>query len=90
MTHKTAEIVMDSKAQEFQDLIEHGDDFLKIELLRPAKKYYKKALELNIEPEKIRQKIEECDRLLNFEKRVVRILFVIAVVALTIWALVSN
>jgi len=81
---------MDSKAQEFQDLIEHGDDFLKIELLRPAKKYYKKALELNIEPEKIRQKIEECDRLLNFEKRVVRILLVIAVVALTIWALVSN
>jgi hypothetical protein len=90
MKLKTAEIVMDSKAQKFQDLIEHGDDFLKIELLRPAKKCYTQALELNIEPEKTRQKIAECDRLLTFEKRVVSILLVIATVAISLWAIVIH
>jgi hypothetical protein len=62
----------------FKDLMQHGDDFYKIELWRPAKKWYKKALELNIEPEKVSQKISECDRLLAFEVKVIWILAAIA------------
>lgn len=87
MTKKTADLVTDSTVQEFRDLIDHGDDFFKIELLRPAKKSYKKALELNIDQEKVQQKIAECDRLLTFEKRVVWILSAIAAAAILLWIL---
>lgn len=84
MTTKTADLVTDSTIQEFRDLINHGDDFFKIELLRPAKKCYKQALEFNIDPEKVKQKIAECDRLLTFEKRVVWILAAIMVTVIII------
>ena len=90
MTHKTAEIVTESKEREFRDLIDHGDDFFKIELLRPAKKCYKQALELNIDPEKVKHKIAECDRLLTFEKRVVWILASIVAAAIIIWIISKN
>ncbi len=56
------------------DLMQHGDDFLKIELLSPAKSWYKKALELNIESEKVEQKITECDLLLILDIKVFKIL----------------
>ncbi|MCX6237131.1 MAG: hypothetical protein NTY07_06155 [Bacteroidia bacterium] len=65
---------------EFIDLMQHGDDFFKIELLRPAKNYYKRALELNLEKEKVRQKITECDQLLAFERKVFLILAAVAAV----------
>ena len=64
----------------FLDLMRHGDNFLKIELLRPAKSYYEKALELNIETEKVKEKIAECDRLLAFELKVIWILVAISAV----------
>jgi hypothetical protein len=67
-------------------LMKHGDDFLKIQLLRPAKSWYQKALAMNIETEKVRKKIAECDKQLAFERKVIRILVVAAatVVALVI------
>jgi hypothetical protein len=52
MTKNTTDLVNDSIVQEFQGLIDQGNDFFKIELLRPAKKCYKKALELNIDQER--------------------------------------
>lgn len=64
--------------RKFLDLMRHGDNFLRIELLRPAKSYYKKALELNIDTYKVEQKIAECDRQLAFELKVIWILVIIA------------
>ena len=64
----------------FFDLMEHGDNFLKIELLRPAKSYYLKALELNLETEKVKEKIAECNRLLAIELKVIWILVAIGAV----------
>lgn len=64
--------------RKFLDLMRHGDNFLRIELLRPAKSYYKKALELNIDTYKVQQKIDECDRQLAFELKVIWILVIIA------------
>jgi len=66
--------------RKYLDLMRHGDNFLKIELLRPAKSYYQKALELNLETEKVKEKIAECDRLLAFEIKVIWILVAIALV----------
>ena len=80
MSHHTSEFASSPAERAFLDRMQHGDDFLKIELLRPAKKWYKKALELNIEPEKVKQKIAECDRLLAFEIKVIKILAAIAAV----------
>lgn len=78
MIHQSSEIPLSPAERKFIDLMQHGDDFFKIELLRPAKRYYNDALELNFETQKVRQKISECDRLLVFERKVFSILVVVA------------
>ena len=65
---------------EFRDAMQHADDFLKIELLRPAKKWYQKALEYNIEVTKVEQKIAECNRLIGFEHKIIWVVAILAVV----------
>jgi len=77
MENHSSEKAMCPAEIEYLDLIKRGDDFLKIQLLRPAKSWYQKALKLNIEPEKVRQKIAECDNQLAFERKVIRILIVV-------------
>lgn len=67
--------------RKFMDLMQHGDDFLKYDLLREAKAWYQKALSLNVktvEKERVREKIVECDRRLAFERRVILTLTAIA------------
>jgi len=71
--------------RDFKEFLQKGDDFFKIELLRPAKIWYSKALSLNIQTDKIIPKIEECDRLLSFENKVVKIILTIASVVLLIY-----
>ena len=80
MAHHSLETSLTPVELEFMDLMQHGDDFLKIELLRPAKSWYTKALQLNIETEKVRQKIAECDKLIIIEIKVMPILVAIAAV----------
>ena len=80
MEHHILESTLSAAERKFLDLMRHGDNFLKIELLRPAKSYYQKALELNLETDKVKEKIAECDRLLAFEIKVIRILVAIAIV----------
>ena len=87
MSHHSSESTSNPAERAFMDLMQHGDDFLKIELLRPAKSWYKKALELNIETEKVKQKIAECDRLLAFEIKVIKILAAITTVLVLIFLL---
>jgi hypothetical protein len=87
MAHHATETTLSPAERVFEDLMQHGDDFLKIELLRPAKSWYKKALELNIETEKVKEKIAECDRLLAFEIKVIKILVAIAAVVILFFLL---
>jgi hypothetical protein len=82
MEAHSSETKLNRAEREYADYMEHGDDFFKIELWRPARRWYKKALELNIDAERIRQKIAECDRLQAFEVKV--ILRLVAVVAVLI------
>jgi hypothetical protein len=67
--------------QEFRDFMQRGDDFYKIELWRPAKAWYRRALEYNIEPDKVRKQIAACDRLIAYEVKVIWIIFAIALFA---------
>ena len=87
MAHHTGESTMSPAEREFMDMMQHGDDLLKIELLRPAKKWYQRALKLKMETQKVEQKIAECDRLLAFEIKVIKIL--VAVAAVLILGLLS-
>jgi hypothetical protein len=84
MAHTISETPSDPTRQEFKDLMQHADDFFKIELLRQAKNWYKKALELNIETEKVQHQIAECDRLLAYENRVVKIIGALATIVILI------
>lgn len=67
--------------RKLMDLIEHGDDFLKIELLRPALSYYRRALEMSPGNKEIERKITDCERLLVIERRVIWILTAFGVIA---------
>lgn len=83
MVHHSSEATLSHAEVEFLDLMQHGDDFFRIELLRPAKSWYNKALKMNIETENVKQKIAECDRLLAIEIKVIKILVIIAAVLVT-------
>jgi len=74
MNHNTKEALSDLAKNTFDEYMQRGDDFFKIELLRQAKNWYKKALDLNIENENVKSRISECERLLAFENRVTFIL----------------
>jgi hypothetical protein len=78
MANISTETTLGPAEREFMDMMQHGDDFFKIELLRHARSCYKKALELNMEPEKVKQKIAECNKLLKMEQKVILILVAIA------------
>jgi hypothetical protein len=79
MENYSSETTRNHAQIEFLDLLKRGDDFFQVELLRPAKSYYEKAMKLNLETDKVKEKIAECDRLLAFEMKVIRILVAIAI-----------
>ncbi len=88
MEDHSSETKLSRMEREFNDYMEHGDDFFKIELWRPARSWYKKALALNIEPERVRYKIAECDRLQAFEVKVIlRIVAIASILSLAVYLL---
>lgn len=80
MAHSISTSQMSPAERDFSDRISHADDFFKIELLRQAKSWYLKALEMNIETEMVKKRIAECDRLLAYENKVVAVLLSLAAV----------
>jgi hypothetical protein len=72
--------LMSPEERKFQDYMQHGDDFCKIELWRPARNWYKKALELKIERESVLKKIAECDKSIVIEVKIIWKLVAIAAV----------
>jgi hypothetical protein len=87
MSSDKLETLESNTLREFKEFMQKGDDFFKIELLRPAKIWYGKALSLNIQSDQVKPKIEECDRLLSFENKVVNILLALASAVLLIYFL---
>jgi hypothetical protein len=85
MSSVNLETMNSTTLRDFKEFMQKGDDFFKIELLRPAKIWYSKALSLNIQADQVKPKIEECDRLLSFENKVVKIILAIASAVLLIY-----
>ena len=85
MTSDSLETLESSTLRDFKEFMQKGDDFFKIELLRPAKIWYSKALSINVQNDLVKPKIDECNRLLAFENKVVKILLSIASAILLIY-----
>lgn len=85
MKDDISEASLSIRERDFRAFMQYGDDFFKIELLRPAKSWYKKAAELNPESEKALQRITECDQLIAFEMKVIAILLLIAIAIVSIY-----
>ena len=73
MSNDSLENMESTTLRDFKDFLQKGDDFFKIELLRPAKIWYSKALSLNIQTDLVKSKIDECDRLLTFENKIIKV-----------------
>jgi len=80
MSHPTIEITSSPADRHLADMLRQADDFFKIELLRPARSYYEKALLVDPANKKIQHQISECDRLLAFERKVIWILLAVTAV----------
>ena len=79
MSHETTEAQVNVTDRDFNEFIQRADDFFKIQLLRQARSWYQKAYELNPQDRDVEQKIAECNRLLTYENKVVRILVSIGI-----------
>jgi hypothetical protein len=90
MTNQTSEMPLGKLERDFNEMKLRGDDFFKIELLRQARNCYKKAMDLNPKAGDVQLQIAECNRLLAFEIKVVRILLGITALAILIYLLVSQ
>ena len=80
MAHHTSETTLTPEEQKLTELFRQADDYFKIELLRPAKTYYQRALALDPKNAKAKQRISECDQLLAYEMKVMWILVVVTIV----------
>lgn len=89
MKNQNSDSSLNISERDYKEFMQNGDDFFKIELLRPAKRWYKKAAELSKEPEKAQKRIAECDKLIAFENKVVGLLIIIALVLISLYLLVS-
>ena len=74
MAHHTSETTLTREEQKLAELFRQADDYFKIELLRPAKTYYERALALDPNNTKAKQRITECEQLLAYEKKIMWIL----------------
>jgi hypothetical protein len=85
MKQENSESKKDSAESIFNEFVERGDDFYKIQLLRQAIAWYRKAYDINNKNETVLSRITECERLLAFETKVVYILLFIVSILLFIY-----
>lgn len=90
MEHDIQQSTVNIAERDFMEFKQRGDDFFKIELFRPAKSWYTKALAFNMQTEKLQNLITECDKLLTFERKVRRNLLVIAAAILLVYFIFLN
>jgi hypothetical protein len=84
MAHHEPEIQLSREERIFKENMQRADDFFKIEIFRSAKSWYQKALEMNMNQEFVKKRIDECDRLLKYEKKVFSIIGTVAACILII------
>ncbi|MCE1198567.1 MAG: hypothetical protein LWW85_06325 [Marinilabiliales bacterium] len=86
MAHHEHPTTLNPTERKFREIMQYGDDLLKIELLRYAKAWYQKALTLNVDNDLVKDRMARCDALLAYEKKVIRILLGVAIlVVVVVW-----
>jgi hypothetical protein len=80
MAHAEEHIVRSPEEEIFDDYLKNGDDFRKIEIYKLAKYWYQKALETGIETELVKSRLDELNKKIRFERKVITILASIAAI----------
>ncbi len=90
MKHSSVETSLTPADRRLTEMMQQADDFFKIEILRPAKTYYERALALDPKNQKAMHRIAECNKMLAFEMKVIWILLTITVVLVGAYLLFRN
>ena len=77
---------LSSEEERYLDYMQKGDDLMKIEIYRAAKEWFTKALQLNYNQELVQRKLDNCNRLIRYEKKI--ILIIVSGLAIIILALI--
>jgi len=86
MAHHENNENLSPEEKKFKELMTNGDDFFKIEIYRSAISRYKEAATLGIDNDLANQKVAECERLLQNERKwIYIILSVAAVTVILVW-----
>jgi len=86
MAHVVSNTDQSPEERLYLDYTRKAEDFMKIEIYRSAKEWYTRALELKINDDQIRAKLDSCNRLIQQEKK--RILIIVSVIAIVTIVLV--
>lgn len=84
MAHEESLEHLSPEEKKFRFYITRGEDFMRCEIYRNAKKYYQLALEMNIDNNTVTQKISDCNRLIKQESRIIYILIAVAAVIIAL------
>jgi hypothetical protein len=69
----------------FNEMIQRGEDFMKIEIFRNARECYKQALEMNFNNTFAQEKLNNCNQNIKSEsKTIIKILVVAAVIVTSV------
>jgi hypothetical protein len=83
MAHHETNENLSPEEKKFYDLINHGDDFIKIQIYRNARECYSSALITNVNNELATAKLAECNGLIKSESKIIiAIVSVLAAAAL--------
>lgn len=74
----------------FKEYLKNGDDFSKIEIYRLARNWYQKAFDTGIHPELIKERMEDLDQKIRFERKIVNILTIITAVLIAGFFIISG
>jgi hypothetical protein len=81
MVHEELQENLSSEEKKFSFYMTRGQEFIGIEIYRNARKYFKQALEMNVNNQQALMKLKETNDLIKKENR---IFFAIAVVAVVL------
>jgi hypothetical protein len=86
MAHTVDNSDIGPEERHYLDYMQKGDDFMKISIYRSAKEWYTKALEFNFNRSLVQSKLDECNSLIQDEKK--KIFVIVAVIAIAVTLLI--
>lgn len=86
MKHQDHEISLNPEDRQVKDLLKKGDDFMKIEIYKMARRYYEKALAIEPQNPELQQKVRH---VINLQKRELKtIAIIVSIMAIVVVAVV--